>query len=215
VDLGTADKTILELEHLRNETKKLALEVEALRSSRWWDKVIGRYLPIITAFLAVAGFWFGVYQYHSQRLDDLKKEAAAKLEALKNQAEADKARAAQLQRDAARTFWEQQLRLYSRAVEDAAVIATTDNEELRKAKEDDFWVMYWGPLSSVEDVSMNAQSTPAVEEAMVVFGNYLRKHKDANKRDKDKMQQMVLTLARAMRSEAGPKFDIVATPIPE
>jgi hypothetical protein len=212
-DPTTAEKTILELQHLRNETEKLALEVETLRSSRWWDKVIGHYLPIVTAFLAVAGFWWSVAQYHWQRLDDQKRQAKDESDAREKQAAADRDRAMQLKRDAARTFWDQQLKFYSRAVEDAAVIATTDNEELRKAKEDDFWVMYWGPLSSVEDVGMNQQSTPAVEEAMVKFGKYLSEHPDASKRNKREMQLLALKLAHAMRNEAQPKFDLFATPI--
>ena len=79
----TTDRAALELQHLRVEVEKLSLEVDVLRSSTRWERLIGRYLPIATALLAIATFWFSVYDHHSgrvaaevQRANDLSREVA-------------------------------------------------------------------------------------------------------------------------------------------
>ncbi len=59
-------------------------------------------------------------------------------------------------------FLEKQLELGFQATETAAKLAvTTDVEEWKKARHT-FWLLYWGPLSIVED--------PKVEQAMVELG---------------------------------------------
>jgi hypothetical protein len=177
------------------------LEVEALRSSRWWDRVVGRYLPLITALLAVVGFWFGVIQYYAQRGDSEKQLA-----------EAQQGRADELRREAAKPFWEMQLKLYARASEAAATIATSDDEAARSRAESEFWLLYWGPLSCVEDVGIEKKPHPEVEAAMVQFGNYLKAH-SRETRTKSELQPLSLALAHSMRHEIGPSFALQATPL--
>ena len=64
-DAGTEERTTLELQRLRHEIQKLALEIDALRSSGRWERLVGRHLPIVTALLAIAGFWVGIFQYYA------------------------------------------------------------------------------------------------------------------------------------------------------
>jgi len=188
------DKPSLELQLLRTQVEKLALEVEALRSSRWWDRVVGRYLPIVTALLAVAGFWFGIIQYYTQKTDT------------------EKQRIKELRREAAKPFWGTQLALYVRASEAAATIATSDDEAVRARAEAEFWVLYWGSLSCVEDVGLEERPNPKVEAAMVEFGMYLDEHPKGT-RKQENLKPLALALAHAMRGEIGPSFSLRLTPL--
>src|SRR5262245_31064480 len=55
-----------QLENLKLEKDKLKLEIQSLtRMGNWTDKV-QKYIPVITALIAVTGFWLGVYQFHRQ-----------------------------------------------------------------------------------------------------------------------------------------------------
>jgi hypothetical protein len=192
---GTRERTILELQRLRHEVQKLALEVETLRSTRLWDRLVGRYLPVVTSLLAIAGFWFGAIQYYVQK------------------GNTDKQRVEELRREAAKPFWDMQLRLYVRASEAAAAIAVTNDARLRVRAEVDFWTLYWGPLASVEDVglfSSEEKKHPArVEAAMVAFGAHLRDHPQESRKRKE-LERLSLELAHAIRDEIGPSFALEA-----
>src|SRR5262249_17261760 len=111
-----SDKEGLELQHLQVEVEKLSLEVAALRSSTFWYRTIGRYLPLLTAILAVAGFWVGLFQYFRQQT-----------ETERQRADAVQQRSEELRREAAKPFWDSQLQLYLRASEAAAIIATSSD----------------------------------------------------------------------------------------
>ena len=191
-----SEKSRLELDLLRNEVAKLSLEVEAMRGSRWWDRVIGSYLPLLTAFGAVVGFWFGVYQFHGQQV-------AAVVD-----------RTEELKREAAKPFWDTQLSLYIQAVNAAAEIATSDDEAKRKSAESEFWLLYWGPLSCVEDMGVGEKKGAAIEGAMVEFGTYLEQHTGSS-RKKEQLQPLALELAHAIRDEIAPSFDLVPATLPK
>lgn len=51
-----SERTIKELE-------KLELEVEGLRQKNVWDRRFGRWIPLVTVILAVAGFTSGIWQF--------------------------------------------------------------------------------------------------------------------------------------------------------
>jgi hypothetical protein len=48
------------------ENEKLKFEIEALKSKSTKLAFIEKYIPVITAFIAVVGFWFGIYQFFRQ-----------------------------------------------------------------------------------------------------------------------------------------------------
>jgi hypothetical protein len=188
----------LELQQLQVQVQKLTLEVEALRSATFWDKVIGRYLPLLTAVLAVSGFWFGVIQYYGHRTETELQQAAA-----------EGKRAEELRREAAKPFWDSQLQLYLRASEAAATVAVSSDPDAVSRVESQFWILYWGPLAIVEDVGTELRPTAEVEAAMVQVGSYLREHpKD---RHRATLQQYSLDLAHAMRHSVGPSFNLKPT----
>src|SRR5262249_25131402 len=164
------DREALEFQQLQVQVQKLRLEVEALRATSVWDRVIGRYLPLLTAILAVAGFWFGGIQYYGRQT-----------ESDRQRAEAEGKRAEELRREAARPCWDWQVQIYLRGAEAAGTIATSLDAEAVKRAEAQFWTLYWGPLAIVEDVGTEPRPSAEVEAAMVRFGRYLGNNKDRNR----------------------------------
>lgn len=180
------ERASLELQHLQKEVEKLTLEVEALKASTWWDRALARYLPLVTALVALAAFWFGVIQFKVQSIA------------------AEQERTLELKRDAGKPFWETQLALYIKASEAAATLATSDDANSRATAESTFWALYWGPLHCVEDIVLNEQPQPEVEQAMVAFGDQL---KIASTNSSD-LRVLALNIAGAMRNELGPSFKL-------
>jgi hypothetical protein len=62
-------------------------------------------------------------------------------------------------------FWEEQYALYSKAVNAAAAIAVGSDLDSTDRAREEFWRLYWGALSMIED--------PEVEGAMINFGRTL------------------------------------------
>jgi hypothetical protein len=182
---GTEDELAsLKLEQLRKEVEKLGLEIKALKSTASWDRVVGRYLPIVTSLVAVGGFWFGLWQYSQQKSEGAKQQALG------------------LRQDAAKPFWETQLGLYIKAADAAATIATARDPSTRSNAETTFWTLYWGPLSCVEDITLETNVEANVEAAMVVFGNLLQSG------DSNQLTTAALGIAHAIRNEIGPVFNV-------
>jgi hypothetical protein len=187
-DSFAVERTRLEVEHLRKEIEKLTLEVEALRSSSLWGRIMGQYLPLITAMLAVAGFLFAIYQYSGQLKENER----------------------QLLKEAAKPFWDEQIKLYIKAAQAAATIATykEGNMKSRAEAEEEFWILYWGPLAAIEDVGTRENK---VEKAMINFGRYIRETPH-DARDQRTLERLSLDLAHAIRAVVAPSFDLKAAP---
>ena len=49
------------------QLEKLRLEVESLRNKNQWQERVAQFIPLITVFLAVAGFIFGIWQFQRQQ----------------------------------------------------------------------------------------------------------------------------------------------------
>jgi Nucleotidyltransferase domain len=111
--------------------------------------------------------------------------------------------------ETARTFWEAQLRLYLRAAEAAATVATARDRKDSVKAESDFWILYWGPLAAVEDVGLE-KKTAAIEAAMVKFGAALNQ-RESNP-DRRELERLSLALAHAIRDAVGPAFELQAAP---
>jgi hypothetical protein len=82
---------------------------------------------LLTAILAVAGFWVGLIQYFRQQ---------AQTESQRT--DAVHQRSEELRREAAKPFWDSQLQLYLRASEAAATIATSSDQEAVSRAEQQF-----------------------------------------------------------------------------
>ena len=77
--------------------EKLQLEIEGLKQKNVWDNSVGKWIPVITALIAVLGFLGGIIGYvlQQRQLEGERVEAAQKLE--KDRADAARA----LERDRA------------------------------------------------------------------------------------------------------------------
>lgn len=121
------------------------------RDSRPWTAHLDLFLKILSGAVALAAFLWGVHTYQITS-----------------------------QRTAAAPFYDKQLKLYFAASEAAATLASSSEPLAWRAARDKFWMLYWGPLSMVEDISARATThplspsePPTVEEAMKLFGGYL------------------------------------------
>ena len=194
-----------ELEHLKLENEKLRLEIRSLTSTRSWVDKAEKYIPVITALIAVAGFWLGVYQFYRQEKDALAQtaiEQQQRLEDFENELRrANETKELELRKP----FWEKQLELYFAASEAAATIATSTDQAERAKAEARFWMLYWGPLGIVEDAGMKQPEDAVVEQAMVRFGRCLS---GADSCDPQELKLRSLSLAHKCRESVGKSWEV-------
>lgn len=138
--------------------------------ARKWDLILR-----IAGMIGIAiGGGFTVWQYFRDRED---RERTAFMEAQK-------------------PFLTQRQALYGDATRAVAQLATgSDPVEMKKAQ-DTFWLLYWGPLASVE--------SKEVEKLMVQMGRCLQAA-DCTKPDK---QQISLALAQQIRKESASSWRV-------
>ncbi|MBC7909311.1 MAG: hypothetical protein H7Y30_02355 [Pyrinomonadaceae bacterium] len=179
------------------QLQKLQLEVESLSAKTKWENSIGRYLPFLTAVIAVAGLWFSNYQFNSK----FNAEQTQRAEEVQKQLERD---TAARERESRKPFWEKQIALYFEASTSAATIATLPlNHPERKTAEEKFRLLYWGPLALVED--------QAVKEAMVQFGSCLdgrSKECDSEIAREVELRNLSLNLANKCRKSISVSWNI-------
>ncbi len=198
------DKPTLEIQQLREQVEKLRVEIVTLRESSEWNQRVGRYLPLATAFVAVAGMSLGVWQFNVGRRDAVMREVA-------------------------RPFWENQLEIYVQAATAAAEVAVETDPTKSKEAQVKFWTLYWGPMGCVEDVTLASASKEKgfeVEAAMVDFGKALQPQNQTPSTPEDKrgstpinfrsidselsgkLQPLALQIAHAIRQQLKPSFDL-------
>lgn len=110
----------LQFEQARLQTEKLRMEVDALRRGRPWYRVPVDMVPMVTALLAVLGFWWGVVQYKDEQA---KNREAQREQARRERAAADRA---------------------------AAEIASATDPSKKQRATDEFWRLYQGEMIPVE-----------------------------------------------------------------
>lgn len=129
-NIQSDEKSILTLEDA--QLQKIRLQVKELQKrldskSDWKDKLV-RMLPLVTVLLAIASFWFGVFQFYSEREKEFKKP-----------------------------LWEKQLEVYLEATKATATLATFIREKEGESQKEwekariRFWQLYYGELAVVED----------------------------------------------------------------
>ncbi|HWZ43447.1 MAG TPA: hypothetical protein VNW97_08205, partial [Candidatus Saccharimonadales bacterium] len=151
-------------------------------SARFWGVVFGG----ITAVGLIAGGAYTLFQFLDSRAKDREaKEKEAATYALQ---------VATAQVEARMPSYSRHLNLCSEAVTYAATIATTKDAKKRKAAEEDFWRLYWGPLGIVEEGE--------VERAMIAFGKCL------NKDCEQSLRTLSLALAHGCRAEVSRHFEL-------
>ena len=111
-------------------------------------------VPMITALIAIAGFWFGLLRYQDEQQKN-------RLEQEKQSLREEESR----EREFMKPWLENQRETYQQALSAAATVTNSDNAETRRRAAEEFWRLYQGKMILVE--------TKPVSDAMVVFGHCL------------------------------------------
>ena len=128
------------------QIEKLKLEIENLRSGNKWGNRTALATSIITALIAIASFWAGIYQFRETQNQEIERLRAE----FKNSV-------ALSEKEFRRRFYEKQLDLYFDISKTAAQISITeDRNEIQKLHRH-FLEIYNGNLNIVQDQQvMNA-----------------------------------------------------------
>ncbi|HWS85627.1 MAG TPA: hypothetical protein VN282_01430 [Pyrinomonadaceae bacterium] len=149
-----------------------------------------KYIPVFTALIAVAGFWFTVQQYNDQqqqaarRLADEQRAAAAKQAYDREQA-------------LLKPLLDRRLELYFAASEAAATVATSKDQKERERAGARFMQLYAGTMVIVEDAG--------VEEAMIQYHRCLT---GSDPCDQGELTRRSLALASKTRDSIGNSFNV-------
>ncbi len=192
-------------EHLQLENQKLRFEIGQLTKPKSWTDRVEKFLPVLTALIAVAGFWFGVYQFHQQEKNIAANMARQQQERLANFQNELKRASDSKELELRKPFWEKQLEYYFAASAAAATIATSKEPQTVKKAKAKFWDLYWGPLAIVEDAGMKKPEDAVVEGAMVLFGNCFDGTDVCNEQE---IKQRSLSLAHKCRASVGKSWEV-------
>jgi len=137
---------------------------------------------ILQGIAIIAGIWATYYAYKKQNDDKAAQE---------------KERTLQTAREFRKSFYEKQLQYYAEAAEATATLATeaTDDEDYIKARKN-FYRLFWGRLSIVEDSS--------VEAKMVLFERLLSRYECKT----DSVSQRDLQLGSLNLAHAASRYTI-------
>ena len=105
------------------------------------------------------------------------------------------------QLEARKPFLERQLTLYTKATQNAAILATSSDPDAIEDARQIFWELYWGELSMVEN--------RGVESAMVKFGECL--NRDCSQPE---LQPLALRLAHACRDSLAESWGVQDWSVP-
>jgi hypothetical protein len=153
-DIPERERQSAQLEQIRLQNQKLALELAGLKKGKPWYHVLTNVVPIITALIAIAGFWWGLIRYQDeQQRNRLEQEK----QSLREEETAE--------REFMKPWLDNQRDTYQQAIAAASTIANSDNPATRRQAAEEFWRLYQGKMILVE--------TKAVSAAMVDFGHCL------------------------------------------
>lgn len=222
--LAQEPKEALERRVLAVQALKLRAELEGQRQPATGLGKITPWLPLVTALVSVIGLYYSAAKFGADETARITEAAGKKdtadrqLAAAENtrrlaQVEDFRNRTEALKQEVARPFWEKQLATYLQAAAAAATIATSRDRETRRQAEATFWILFWGPMSAVEDVTLNGVGTE-VQSAMVSFGAEVERIKpgemDPSTQDFESLEQKSLTIAQTMRAKLAPAFNLKA-----
>lgn len=165
--------------------EKLRWEIQQLKAGTGVAARIAVFTPLLSAILAIAGVWIGLYQFQVQQA-----ASARQLDADRARQEADARRLRELELQ--NPFWQKRLQLYFEAAEAAGTIASQPSGPERAKAEAAFWRLYLGPLAVVED--------DQVEAAMVSLGSCLDGSEPC---DRASLSRRALALAHSCRQSVG------------
>lgn len=173
------------------QLEKAELEVKKLRkdaASHWYDPVMAL-IPIITAVVTVAGFWWGILQYKDQQEQNRASQ--------EHEAHASKETA---ERQFMEPWLKSQRETYAEALAAATTIANTNDAMKRKQSIEAFFALYHGKMILVE--------TKSVSATMVRFGRCLDGIESCTKDEMNtRCRALATAMAESMAATAKMTFD--------
>lgn len=184
---------LAQLEKVQLENDKLKIELAERGKEKPWYHVLTQMVPIVTALVAIAGFYWGVVQYRDQQT---KNRIARESQSLREEETAE--------REFMRPWLESQREVYLQALSAAAAVANSDDHEKRKQATEEFWRLYQGKMILVE--------TKSVSGAMVRFGACLEGSDTCNSAEMNaRCRALATVMAESMAATAKMTFkDFVA-----
>jgi len=178
------DLSALRCEQIMLENEKLKIDLAALRRGSPWYRQPVEMVPIVTALLAVIGFWWGVVQYKEEQNKNREaKQAEARREELESE------------RQVMQPWLETQRSTYAKALSAAAEVATASDAVKRQRAIDEFWRLYQGEMIPVE--------TKRVSGAMILFGRCVDKSDPCDREEMNRRSRALGTaIARSMAETA-------------
>lgn len=142
-----------------------------------WTKTLTLAGAVITLAGAVAGGLWSFYTYHDMKKQELKLYTDTK------------------EKEFYTSFWNKKMELFLRTTNAASEMATTTSLDAFNEARDEYWEMYYGPLSLVEG--------PCVKRAMVVFSQCVSKEPltSSNQLPMHELQQPSYRLAVRLKDE--------------
>jgi len=179
-----------QLEELRLRNEKLKIELDELRKGKPWYQIPIQFVPLATALVAIAGFWWGLVRY---RVDQRQAQA--------EQNERSRREQVAREREFMKPWLENQRDIYRKALSAAGIVANTENAETRRKAAEEFWSLYHGEMILVE--------TQSVSTAMVNFGNCLNGSKIQCLKPKldDLAHKLGTAMSESMAATAGMTFE--------
>lgn len=144
------------------DTADLEARISKLEAARRGLTSVDLITKVVPACVAIAAVVIGIFQYQNTKNMEFRQR-----------------------------FWEERLKLYQEACSAASTIATAKTLADSQQQQSEFWQLYWGRLSLIEDRE--------VMTAMVRFGNELREATD-HSASKQALEQRSYELARACRN---------------
>jgi hypothetical protein len=185
-----------QLQRTELDNQRLAMELEKLRKSAPWYQIPLQFVPLVTAFVSVAGFLWGINLYMETQKNN---SDASQKQALQREAQA-KQENLNAERDFMQPWLKSQRDIYEEALDAAATASTSRDPKLRESATDAFWHLYYGRMVLVE--------TTAVSGAMQDMSVCLRvKGVCTDKQKTDRTLKLGSAMAQSMAVTAKMSYD--------
>jgi Tfp pilus assembly protein PilV len=140
---------------MEREIEKLMLEISDLQRSlaekRTVSFKLAGYLPLMTASIAVLGFWVGQYEFNKQQDQRAQEFNQQQTQQFKSLTDAQKRDALAREQEFKKLFLAKQMETYFAISDCASLLATTHDDAVKKREKARFAELYHGNMIVVAD----------------------------------------------------------------
>ena len=128
------------------ELDKLRLEIRSLEKKEDWEHKIGRYVPLLSVLITVAGFTFGIYQFTEQQRNAAERAIVEhKLRIAQLESDLERDRAARM-KEFHKLMTERQVELYNEVARATGIITVTENPDVKRSEIEKLSLLTNGPM---------------------------------------------------------------------